>query len=509
MDTKPAEEEEEELPEEEEAATTRRRTTTATTGTKSRTSTSDASNAGRRRIVLWCSSRRRGHHDASNDENSSNVRNDQNCAGIGSSPDDSSSRRRKRLLWTGRIAFVCCLAAVAGVLGGLSYHFLRASETSLAETQFESIADRALNEAVRIAHRKRHAAMTMAEMAGRMNPDPNRWPFVYIDGFEELATKLLDTVAATEETSILTFGPMVQAGNEQQSEWEDFAYNYFDNIAQFPNGTGVNADFGKGIWTVEFVDGVGVRKHETTGAAVEGLSSPVLFPAFQLRVGPSPALLFSLRYGAARAKAIDSTVECSSKWTTNSVYSSDNGSLTSDTANRASAPDDHHICGSLTDMLTIVGLETRGPAAVMYEPIFPKTMVQPMTPTQFVGIIAIPLMLDETLENVFADTVSGVDAVYHAVGTGSEDGTATAMNTYYTYTVRDGVAVPRYVNFVSLDGGSILVLHVVNGLPNVFKTHFGKIGVAGWCDSFICLKLQEETETYMIGSTITTVGVLI
>ena len=211
----------------------------------------------------------------------------------------------------------------------------------------------------------------------------------------------------------MALGPLVPLSQQQQ--WEDYAYNYYENIADLPNGTGVSPDFGTGIWSVDFINGTAIRKHETSGV-VEGIDKnwPFLFPAFQLNGGPLNVLLFSLRYGVDRAKAIDSTIECSLR-------------LVND-----ASPPVNHSCGSATSLLKLVGLETRGPAALFYEPIFPRYFNN--NQTKFVGIIATTLLLDETLDNVFSKKVRGIDAVY-----------TTSNGHSFTYEIQDGLAVPKYV----------------------------------------------------------------
>jgi hypothetical protein len=63
----------------------------------------------------------------------------------------------------------------------------------LAESQFESIADRALFTAHEITFRKRLGTISMASVAGNVNPDPEKWPFVTILGYEEIATNIIET----------------------------------------------------------------------------------------------------------------------------------------------------------------------------------------------------------------------------------------------------------------------------------------------------------------------------
>lgn len=318
---------------------------------------------------------------------------------------------------------------IASVLGFVGFHFLTQAEHDLADAQFLTITERALAEAHRIAQRKHAAGKTAAEIVGRMLPDAAAWPFVYVNGYEDICNKLLDTVAAKEDVSILTFGPLVRL--EQQQEWEDYAIHYYQDIAQFPNGTGYSADFGgSGIWglnvTINATDGAPIirRQHETSGT-IPGVNQtwPFLFPAFQLKDGPASVLLFSLRQDAVRAKALDSTIECSfrrEQANNNLLYNNDNTSSS---------------CGSSTDMLKIVGLETRGPAAVLYEPIFPQHVGEDAAKNatvKFVGIMATALLLDQTLDNVFSKHVSGIDAVY-----------TTSTGNSFTFSIWDGLAVAK------------------------------------------------------------------
>ena len=80
---------------------------------------------------------------------------------------------------SGRIVFVVFLTIIAGMLGYFAYFFLKGGEDSLTETQFRTVADRALDEAARIAQRKRFAITTMAGIVGRMLPNASEWPVRY------------------------------------------------------------------------------------------------------------------------------------------------------------------------------------------------------------------------------------------------------------------------------------------------------------------------------------------
>jgi hypothetical protein len=74
-------------------------------------------------------------------------------------------------VWVGRLLFVSSLAAVAAVLGYFTNKFLTDSETDLAEKQYESIADRALDTAAEITLRKRLGTV----ISGRRVCGPGQW----------------------------------------------------------------------------------------------------------------------------------------------------------------------------------------------------------------------------------------------------------------------------------------------------------------------------------------------
>mgnify|MGYP005847368151 CR=1 FL=1 len=252
----------------------------------------------------------------------------------------SNSSNASSSLVFSRLLFMLCLSLVAIVLGYLVHRFLTEAEIDLAQEQFASIADRAVNEAAEIGRRNKWTMGTMAELAGQMQPNPDEWPFVYISGYEEIGTKLIQTVS---EGEVLALAPFVEP--EQLQEWENFAYDYFDNVAKFPNGTGINPEWGKGVWKTD-------RTRETDGFA-NGSKYQVIFPTFQSQIGPDPVLMFNLRSGEDRRAAIDPIIDCSLK----RMNSSD--------------PVPGYKCASMTDMVAIVRYETRGPAAVLYEPIYP------------------------------------------------------------------------------------------------------------------------------------------
>jgi hypothetical protein len=350
-----------------------------------------------------------------------------------SSPSSSESARvfkqvekKASAVWAGRIFFVIVLSSVGAVLGFTAHHFLTNAETDLAESQFESIADRALNEASGIARRRRWSSVTMASVASEMNPNADDWPFVTMTGFERIVQNLLRSSSGVD----MGFVPFVKP--EEAAEWENFAYDFYHNSRDppFPNTTGLSS-FGKGIWAIDRTnDAPDFRYHDTDGSTTYDSPNNILTPVFHTDEGANPLLMFNVHYQETRGFAIDDMIECSKQ--------------------RAlmEEPTDEHKCGVITSRLNVVKHNFR-PGAAIFQPIYPAnnpTTVSSLRKSrwypfrmllifsssiqilQIVGFTPTVLLFDEVLENVFADKVSGVDCVL------------ANENEALTYTVLGGVA---------------------------------------------------------------------
>ena len=230
------------------------------------------------------------------------------------SPSTAGSAYLKRIdngkgkaIWRTRILFVVCLSCVAVVLGFTANHFLTNAEDDLANSQFESSADRALNEALVITRQKRWSAVTMSSIAAQVLPDAGAFPFVTIPGFEKLTYNLLKT-SSNED---MGFVPFVRP--DELAEWEDFIYNYYDTSTDpvFPNGTGVSS-FGKGVWaTNPSLDAPDKRYHDKGTKTPYGSPYDILAPITQLNNGPHPVLLFNLHFEPTRGQSLDRMIACS------------------------------------------------------------------------------------------------------------------------------------------------------------------------------------------------------
>jgi len=228
------------------------------------------------------------------------------AAAAASPPSGGGVERASRQVWIGRILFFASLSGVAAVLGVVSHYFLTRGETELAETQFVSIADRALLEARKIVYHRRWSAMTMASVASEQNPDADKWPFVYVTGFERTVQNLLNASSGKD----MGFVPFVRP--EQQREWEEFAYDYYENSMlphPFPNGTGVSS-FGKGIWAVD-------KRLNSTDNRYHDTDDTVFTPVFHTDEGANPLLMFNVHFEKVRKKAIDNMIDCSNRYHAN------------------------------------------------------------------------------------------------------------------------------------------------------------------------------------------------
>jgi hypothetical protein len=259
---------------------------------------------------------------------------------------DTSSARQ---VWAARILFIVCLSSVAVVLGFLAYFFITESETSLAEHQFESIADRALTEAAGIAERKRWSTVAMASTVSAMLPHVDDWPFVHVPEFERIVKNVLRTSAGSD----MGFVPLVTLA--QQSAWEDYAYDYFTNLRNFPNGT-AESSFGRGIWFLNpNSDAPDHRFHVTTGDTVYGSPREILAPIFHVDEGANDILLFNAHSAPDIGRPMDDMLDCSETLEFTG----------------AGASSDEYRCGVITGKIKYQKYQNFGPTSMIFQPIYP------------------------------------------------------------------------------------------------------------------------------------------
>jgi hypothetical protein len=236
---------------------------------------------------------------------------------------------------------------VALALGFSANFFLSEAELGLAESQFESIAARALDTSYEITVRKRLGTISMASIAANEFPDAGKWPFVTINGYEVIASNLIATSSGRE----MGFCPLVTP--DQLQDFEDFAYKWYeeDREPPFPNGT-AQSSFGKGVWGNS--DDAGTpdgRYHETDGSTSYESPNKIFAPILHHNAGPFPALMLNLHFQQTRGETIDALIEC---------------------AQLRGTEGEDVKCGAITDMLILTSQEVEpGPGALIMEPIYP------------------------------------------------------------------------------------------------------------------------------------------
>ena len=312
-------------------------------------------------------------------------------------------RRREREHWTlnsARLLLVAVLGITAALFGYLSFRFLNQAEQDIAKQQFASIADRALSEARQIALGKRWAIATAAAMISE-NYAAAPWPFVTITGFERIVSHLL----RTSRNYNMGFAPMLRP--DQAPLWEEFMFDYYYTERGFPNSTALNS-FGAGIWGLSgsLNTTASNRYHDDGRSTLYGSPNQVLFPVAHANEGLSNVLMFNLHSEPNRGRAIDKMIEC---------IESKEGVETSETS-----------CGVITNMLEFFKYTVEGPSSLMFQPITVQN--------RLLGLVPTPILWVSIFENVFSASVSGVDCVLE-----------TTDQQQFSYTVQNGVAVPRCV----------------------------------------------------------------
>jgi hypothetical protein len=273
----------------------------------------------------------------------------------GSNGSESSAKKKtpevfstsKSVLY-GRLLFVTGLAAVAASLGYLAFHLTTNAEENLAKGRFESIAERALSIAQLVLEEKKLTTDSLAHVAEATNPRAEEWPNVYIEGFEAISTSLRLVTEGQE----IAFCPIVQPGGEEQASFEEFAYDFYENIRKFPDDPGVSM-FGKGIFSYGNASAPDYRYHDTSGVTSYGSPSNILVPAFQLDQGYHPALLLNVHFEEVRGNQIDEITRCSEE---------------------RAASGDYRECGSVSDMIHTSESQHAdpGPAALLFSPTYPR-----------------------------------------------------------------------------------------------------------------------------------------
>lgn len=266
--------------------------------------------------------------------------------------------KTSNVVGAGRIAFVLCLVTTAVVLGFLANFSITRTEEGLATAQYDalaeqydSIADRALVAAQGINLFKRLGTISLSTILSYSLPDADAWPFVTLPGYENITANLIETSSGRE----MAFAPLVTP--DQLSDFEDFAYDFFENRHDppFPKGTG-ESSFGKGIWGLDLNLNTSDHRYRITNAT-PSYDSPnrMYFPILQHSNGSDPALMLNLRFEELRGRTIDRIIECAQ-------LRVESGDLLE--------------CGAITPFLYLATQDlSLGPGALFLQPIFPANNV--------------------------------------------------------------------------------------------------------------------------------------
>ena len=261
----------------------------------------------------------------------------------------AQSRFHFTKMWTARALFIICLCLVAVCLSLVANLFLTESETDLAEKQFVSITYPALKSARQILRRKRLGSVTMASVVGNASPDSESWPNVVLEGYEEIASNVLDT--SSDTTGSMGFLPIVLP--EQRQDFEKFAYGYLEE--NFPPGTGLTPNGEKGIYSRVFDSKAKSGHQYTINTTSWGSPNNMLTPYLQL-LGPGSerVLMFNLHSLPSRGIILDNVFACANE--------------------RVALEESGRPCSSISDALFVSeesAAHHLGPGAVMVEPIYP------------------------------------------------------------------------------------------------------------------------------------------
>jgi hypothetical protein len=284
-------------------------------------------------------------------------------SGVYSRGSESSFTRSYIAVWSGRITFIFTLASVAATFGCLSYFLLTESENELTETQFASMADRAVCSSLENTERKRLGVASMAQVLGGANPDASRWPFVTLNNFENTAMSLIYTSKGCR----MAFAPLVRP--EDLKAFEEHAYAYYETSRTpqpFPNGTAVSS-FGKGVWGMDpSLDTPDKRYHEIDGSTGWGSPNNIMAPILHHSTGANDKLLMNLHYSGMLGPMIDNMILCATEREMNGKPMDGCTAIAGVTNPNATS--------------WVQGIES-GPGTVMMQPVYPSN--DPTTVSHF------------------------------------------------------------------------------------------------------------------------------
>jgi signal transduction histidine kinase len=298
------------------------------------------------------------------------------------------------------------MLVAAAICGSISYVTINQLQTDLAEQTYFSVAASALKGSKAATRRKIQACQLLASIISYRFPNASQWPFVALPGFTE-ASKLMLELSASPISMVSRVPP------EQASDFEAFAFELYREQG-YPDYAGVS-DFGFGIWrssqTSSYADG---RIHDTSGnITYKSELPPDLWVNLLSTNMTSRILLYNIRSEETSGLAVDNVTSCSLKVAEAAL---------NDTAGANNSLPISPSCGTATGFLE---LKSRpGPAAVLYQPIYPVN-----DPTSLVGLTATGIPWEDVLIDVVPDSVDGL---YCVISTETES---------YTFIMQHGIPI--------------------------------------------------------------------
>ena len=234
----------------------------------------------------------------------------------------------------------------------------------------------------------------MSSVLGFAFPEARMWPNIGLRGYPTIANR----VAKLSSTSGM--GMMVVVSPDEAPSFEEHAQQIYQQF-EYPETAGWS-DFGFGIYGKSnespFADG---RFHDTAGNTTYGSKHRIMVPFLQhSNTFSNPNLLMmNLHQQPFRGTVIDSMIDCAQNAVPSAVESPS--------------------CFVVTGFTEI--FVRPGPAAVLFEPIFPVD-----SPATLVGFIGKSIHWEEVLTNVVPDYVDGLECV---ISNGEES---------FTYVIHNG-----------------------------------------------------------------------
>ena len=300
-----------------------------------------------------------------------------------------------------RVLLVLSLLIAAGICATVSYVTISNLERSVGVQTYKSVAVSAIQGAQSIAHRKLVGSQVAASMMSYAFPNRDDWPFVFLNGYTQL-NKLLATMSSSSEHGLIH---VFDSRHVNAKDFEAYIKTKYDE-SNFSNTTGYS-DFGFGIWKKqETEDGQVVteeseerllyddgRVPDQTGITntYESLYPTLLTPIVKVAHKSSTNMLYNMHSDEFRGSAIDSVLQCTEEVVPTRTRTTPTMTMTSTADVDVDELDIMNIfpkCHVVTDMIKAL-LHIRGPASVIYTPIYPandnpKTTVVGMIGKHFI-----------------------------------------------------------------------------------------------------------------------------